>query len=76
MCLSIYSFIYFLYQFTFFQIYLLFIVGTPAPPLIKKGVGGGEVGSRTFQKLSHLGGIRNFLLERGDKPEKGVLMKK
>ena len=42
MCLSIYSFIYFLYQFTFFQIYLLFIVGTPAPPLIKKGVGGGK----------------------------------
>ena len=29
-------------------------------------------GGRTFQKLSHLeGGVRNFLLERGDKPEKG-----
>ena len=38
-------------------------------PLIKGGeVGGG--GGRTFQKLSHLG-VSNFLLERGDKPEKG-----
>ena len=27
---------------------------------------------RTFQKLSHLVGIPNVLLERGDKPEKGV----
>ena len=31
---------------------------------------------RTFQKLSHLGGggggVRNFLLERGDKPERGI----
>ena len=24
-----------------------------------------------FQKLIHLGWIQNFLLERGDKPEKG-----
>ena len=29
-------------------------------------------GGRTFQKLSQLGGgVQNFLLERGDKPEKG-----
>ena len=35
-------------------------------------VGGGGEGGRTFQKLSHLGwGLRNILLERGDKPEKG-----
>ena len=40
-----------------------FIVGTPTP-LIK---GGG----RTFEKFSHLGGVRNFLLESGDKPERG-----
>ena len=49
----------------------IFIVGTPPPfPLIKWGAG------RTFQKLSHLeeGGVRNLLLERGDKPEKGWLM--
>ena len=47
----------------------IFIVGTP-PPLIEGGAG------RTFQKLSHLegGGVRNLLLERGDKPEKGWLM--
>ena len=37
---------------------------------------GGGGGGRTFQKLSHLGlggggGVENFLLERGDKPEKG-----
>ena len=48
-----------------------FIVGTPPPsPILKeRGVG------RTFQKLSHLRGgrgVRNLLLERGDKPEKGV----
>ena len=35
------------------------------PTLIKRR-------GRTFQKLSHLGvGVRIFLLERGDKPEKG-----
>ena len=29
-------------------------------------------GGRTFQKLSQFGGgVQNFLLERGDKPEKG-----
>ena len=38
----------------------------PPPSLLKKG-------GRTLQKLIHLGGggVRNFLLERGDKPEKG-----
>ena len=36
----------------------------PVPPLpLLKG--------RTFQKLSHLGRVRNFLLERGNKSEKG-----
>ena len=30
------------------------------------------MGGWTFQKLSHLGGVQNFLLEREDKPEKGV----
>ena len=39
-----------------------FIVGTP-PPLINGGVGPSENKS--------LGGVRIFLLERGDKPEKG-----
>ena len=39
------------------------IFGTPH---LLKGEGG-----RTIQKLSHLRGLRNFLLERGDKPEKG-----
>ena len=50
--------------FSFQAVQYLYIVG--ALPLIK---GGG----RTFQKLSHLGGggVRNFLLEREDKPEKG-----
>ena len=39
------------------------------PPPSLKGVGGG--GGRPFRKLSHYGGgIRIFLLERGDKPEK------
>ena len=34
------------------------------------GWGGGGV--RTFQKFSHLSeGVQNFLLEKGDKPEKG-----
>ena len=37
------------------------IVGTP--PFLKE--------DRTFQKLSHLWGIRNLLLEKGDKPVKG-----
>ena len=38
------------------------------PPFIKGGGGG-----KTFQILSHLlgGGVRNFFLESGDKPEKG-----
>ena len=36
------------------------------PPLLK--------GGRAFQKLSHLGGVQTFLLESGDKPEKGGLM--
>ena len=29
------------------------------------------MGGRTFQKLSDLGGVQSFLLERGDKPVKG-----
>ena len=47
----------------------LIIVGPPPPPPqhVLKGVGG-----TTFRKLSHLGGLHNFLLERGDKPVKGV----
>ena len=28
--------------------------------------------TNSYQKLRHLGGIQNFLLERGDKPEKRV----
>ena len=40
----------------------------PPPPFIK----GGE--DRTFQELSHLGGVPKILLERGDNPEKGGLM--
>ena len=44
---------------------IFYIVGTLPVPLIK---GGGK----TFQKLSHLGVVVwHFLLERGDKPEKG-----
>ena len=40
----------------------------PPPPPLNEGKGG-----RIFQKLSHLGkGVQNFLLERGNKPEKGV----
>ena len=44
------------------------IVGPPSHPPLLKG------GGRTFQKLNHLGGAWNFMLERGDKPEKGGLM--
>ena len=33
------------------------------------GGGGGARGGRGFQKLGHLGGLQNFLLEMGDKPE-------
>ena len=40
---------------------------SPPPPPFLKGAG------RIFRKLSHLVG-RNFLLERGDKPEKRRLM--
>ena len=33
---------------------------------------GGGGGSRIFQILSHLGGrVRNFLIEKGNQPEKG-----
>ena len=39
------------------------------PPLLNKGVEG--EGSRTFKKLSHLGGVPKILLERGDNPKKG-----
>ena len=34
------------------------------------GGGGGARGGRGFQKLCHLGGVQNFLLVWGDKPEK------
>ena len=36
------------------------------------GGGGGGAGLRTFQKLSHLGGVQNILLERADNSEKGM----
>ena len=41
----------------------------PPSPLLNKGVEG--EGSRTFKKLSHLGGVPKILLERGDNPKKG-----
>ena len=41
-------------------------------PLLFKGVEGGR-GVRTFQILSHLGGMKIFA-RKGDKPEKGGLM--
>ena len=40
------------------------------PPTLLRG---GGRGGRTFQSLSHLG-VQDFLLERGDNPEKGGLM--
>ena len=43
----------------------IIMVGLPPTTTLLK------VGARTFQKLSHLGGVQNFLLERGDKPVKG-----
>ena len=42
------------------------IVGTPSPPLIKRGEG------RTFQKLSYLGVGTKFFARKEGKPEKGV----
>ena len=50
---------------------------SPHPPPPTPFIGGG--GARTFQKLRHLrggrrgGGVRNFLLETGDKLEKAGL---
>ena len=44
------------------------IVGTLLPPTLLKG------GEQDLPKIESLGWIRNFLLERGDKPEKGGLM--
>ena len=43
-----------------------YIVGTPSPspPLLKGGM--------TFQKLNHWGGTPNFLLQRGNNPERGA----
>ena len=46
------------------------IVGTLRPPTLLKGRGG----EQDLPKIESLGWIRNFLLERGDKPEKGGLM--
>ena len=50
---------------------LNYIVGTP---LILEGGGG----KKNLPKIESLGGggrgVQNFLLERGDKPEKGELM--
>ena len=50
----------------------IYIIGTQLEhPFIKGGW------SKTFQKLSHLGGVPSFLLERVDKPGKeGELMQK
>ena len=42
------------------------------PPIVRHPLT--KAGGKTFQNLSHLGGVSNFLLERGDKPEKGGLM--
>ena len=40
------------------------IAGPPPPPLIKRGGEGGGRG-RSIQKLSHLGGTKNFARKRG-----------
>ena len=44
----------------------------PLPPLLKGGGEGGLGSSKN--RVTRGGGVRNFLLERGDKPEKAGLM--